>query len=196
MSCALRVLLAAVFGGLLLAPVDALAYNSVGTTATYYHPSLHGSVMANGRPYNRWDPMIAASNWYPLDTLLKITRQGREDHIYVRVQDRGSRALTIDLSEAGFARLGGLREGRIPIWAEVVDAIAEPAPAPAEEAAPTPSEEPSEPAVDPTDLPVAPEEIEDVAPPSATALAHAPRPVRGVRPTAAEASPSIRAFRL
>ena len=145
MSHTLRMLFALVFGGLMLAPTEALAYNSVGTTVTYYHPSLHGSRMANGLPYNRWDPLIAASNWYPLGTLLKVTRQETGSHIYVRVQDRGSPRLTIDLSEAGFSQLGGLPEGRIRVWAEVVTAMAEPAPAPTEDAASDPAEQEDEP---------------------------------------------------
>src|SRR4051794_19747734 len=113
MPCVLRAFVLAILGGSLLAPTNAAAVNSVGTTVTYYHPSLHGSVMANGRPYNRWDPLIAASNWYPLGTTLKVTRQSSNNYIFVRVQDRGSRGLTIDLSEAGFSHLGGLGEGRI-----------------------------------------------------------------------------------
>ncbi len=121
MSGALRALLAAVLGGALV-PAEALAFTPVGTTATYYHPSLHGAVMANGARYNRWDPTIAACNWFPLGTLLKVTLQGTDRYIYVRVQDRGSPRLTLDLSEAGFAQLGRLSEGRIPIWIEVVTA--------------------------------------------------------------------------
>jgi rare lipoprotein A (peptidoglycan hydrolase) len=122
MPFAIRVLCALVLGAAVFAPAQAFA-STTGTTATYYHPSLHGLRMANGLPYNRWDPMIAANNWYPLGTLLKVTRQGSDQYIYVRVQDRGSRALTLDLSEAGFTRLGGLREGRIPIWLEIVTTI-------------------------------------------------------------------------
>jgi rare lipoprotein A (peptidoglycan hydrolase) len=141
MPFAIRVLCALVLGAALFAPTQAFA-SSTGTTATYYHPSLHGLRMANGLPYNRWDPMIAANNWYPLGTLLKVTRQGTDRYIYVRVQDRGSRRLTLDLSEAAFTRLGGLGEGRIPIWLEVVTTIEgqEPRavePAPEESAAPT-----------------------------------------------------------
>jgi rare lipoprotein A (peptidoglycan hydrolase) len=162
MPCVLRAFVLAILSGSLLAPASAAAYNSVGTTATYYHPSLHGSVMANGRPYNRWDPLIAASNWYPLGTTLKVTRQTTNDYIFVRVQDRGSRALTIDLSEAGFSRLGGLREGRIAVWAEVMDSILDaappasvPAPAPAEELAPDAAEPDAAPSAEPAAEPAA-----------------------------------------
>jgi rare lipoprotein A (peptidoglycan hydrolase) len=122
MLCALRALLALGFSAALLAPTEALASDMLRTTATYYHPSLHGSRMANGEVYNRWDPGIAACNWYPLGTLLKVTRQETGEHIYVRIKDRGSRGLTLDLSEAGFGQLGGLREGRILVSLEVVAA--------------------------------------------------------------------------
>jgi len=123
MTAALHVVLAVGFGAALLAPADAVALNTMGTTATYYDPSLHGSVMANGQVYDRWDPAIAASNSYPIGTLLRVTHQETGRHIYVRVADRGSDGLTLDLSEAAFGRLGGTRSGRIPVWVETVIAI-------------------------------------------------------------------------
>jgi rare lipoprotein A len=123
LSYVLRALFAAALGVVIYAPAGASADNALGTTATYYHPSLHGGRMANGEIYNRWDPAIAASNWYPLGTLLRVTRQETGEHLYVHVKDRGSRALTLDLSEAGFSHLGGLREGRIRVWIERVQTI-------------------------------------------------------------------------
>jgi rare lipoprotein A (peptidoglycan hydrolase) len=195
MSHALRMLFALAFGGLMLAPTEALAYNSVGTTATYYHPSLHGSRMANGLPYNRWDPLIAASNWYPLGTLLKVTRQETGNQIYVRVQDRGSPRLTIDLSEAGFSQLGGLPEGRIRVWAEVVTAMAEPAPAPPEDAASDPAEQENEP--EPANPPsTLREPDEKLVPLPDTAIALSGRPARGVRLTLADGAFSAQTARL
>jgi len=120
MTPSFHVVLAVAFGAALLAPTDAVAVNPLGTTATYYDPSLHGSVMANGQVYDRWNPAIAACNWYPIGTLLRVTHQETGSYIYVRVTDRGSNRLTLDLSEAGFGQLGRLRSGRIPVWVEVV----------------------------------------------------------------------------
>jgi len=117
------VLLAAFCGVGMLALSEPAVTHALGTTATYYHPSLHGLLMANGEPYNRWDPGIAACNWYPLGTVLRVTRQETGAELYVRVKDRGSRQLTLDLSEAGFAQLGILPEGRIAVWIEVVPAL-------------------------------------------------------------------------
>ena len=91
MPCALRVLCAALCAALWLA-ADVPALLALETTAMYYHPSLQGGVMANGERYNRWDPEIAACNWYPLGTLLKVTRLGSDASIYVKVKDRGSAA--------------------------------------------------------------------------------------------------------
>ena len=121
MALLLRVLYV-VFCGLLWLASDVSGLLALETTATYYHPSLQGGVMANGERYNRWDPAIAACNWYPLGTLLKVTRRGSDASIYVQIKDRGSAALTLDLTEAGFARLGSLGEGRIPVSIEIITA--------------------------------------------------------------------------
>ena len=90
------------------------------TTATYEHPSLAGEVMANGRPYNPQDVSVAATNRYPVGTELRVCRLPLAEQevkcIDVVVQDTGSPALTIDLSEGGFGKLGLLAEGRIPVW--------------------------------------------------------------------------------
>jgi rare lipoprotein A len=107
---------------LLLTPATVDARDAIETTATYYHPALHGQVMANGARYDRWDPHIAACNWLPLGTLLKVTRLDSEAFVYVRVQDRGSAALTLDLSEAAFRALGLPQEGRIPVRIEIISA--------------------------------------------------------------------------
>lgn len=105
---------------LLLAPATVDARDMIETTATYYHPSLHGHVMANGERYDRWNPHIAACNWFPIGTLLKVSRLDGDTFVYVRVLDRGSSALTLDLSEAGFRLLGAPHEGRIPVRIEII----------------------------------------------------------------------------
>jgi rare lipoprotein A len=97
-----------------------IAQAQTQTTATYYHPSLHGNVMRWGGTYNRWDPTIAASNAYPAGTPLRVTRVGTDRSIQVTVRDTGAPSLTLDLSEAGFQQLGTLAEGRIPVTVEVV----------------------------------------------------------------------------
>lgn len=90
--------------------------------ATHYGEKFNGKLMANGKPY-RSTNLIAASNQYPLGTLLKVTNPLTGIGIYVRVQDRMARTKhgkpTIDLSEHAFELLG-LRQKRGWGWVDVV----------------------------------------------------------------------------
>lgn len=90
--------------------------------ATYYHPSLAGEVTRSGERYDPSDGSKAASNWYPIGTTLRIMRIDTGRVITVTVNDTGSQRLTVDLSTAGFASLGELTEGRIPVLLEEVRA--------------------------------------------------------------------------
>ncbi len=81
------------------------ATNTIQGTATYYHDSLVGGVMANGEIYNPWDPTIAASMDYSLGTELTITYSRT---ITVTVSDRGLLGRGhVDLSRAAFVELVG-----------------------------------------------------------------------------------------
>lgn len=83
--------------------------------ATYYHPSLAGGLMANGRPY---DPsaMTAASNRWPLGTLLRVTHNRS---IVVEITDRGNFTHALDLSSGAFRALAGtLAPGVISVTIE------------------------------------------------------------------------------
>lgn len=89
--------------------------------ATHYGEKLNGKIMANGHPY-RSANLIAASNNYPLGTLLKVTNPLTGIGIYVRVQDRTARTKhgkpVIDLSEHAFDLIG-LRRKRGWGWVDV-----------------------------------------------------------------------------
>jgi rare lipoprotein A len=91
--------------------------------ATFYHHDLHGELMANGEPYDHWNPGTAASNLYPLGTRLKVTRVATGESIVVRVTDRGGfeAPLLVDLSYAAFVRLADPDDGRIRVVVEPVD---------------------------------------------------------------------------
>jgi rare lipoprotein A len=91
--------------------------------ATFYHDSLHGDLMANGEPYDMWDPTTAASNLYPLGTRLKVTRVVTGQSIVVRVTDRGAfePPLLVDLSYAAFVSLADPDDGRIRVIVEPID---------------------------------------------------------------------------
>lgn len=85
--------------------------------ATYYHPSLEGGRMANGRPYHSW-AMTAASNSYPLGTLLRVTYL---KSVVVEVTDRGSFGHALDLSSGAFQAIAGsLGPGIIRVTIEVM----------------------------------------------------------------------------
>lgn len=90
--------------------------------ATYYHPSLHGGTMANGEPYSRFDPIIAASPFFPLGTVVRVTRPSTGAAIVVVVKDRAPSPgfMWIDLSEAAFIQLAPFVTGRFEVRMEVL----------------------------------------------------------------------------
>ncbi len=90
--------------------------------ATYYHPSLHGDTMANGEPYNRYDPIIAASPFFPLGTVVRVTRISTGASIVVTVKDRAPSPgfMWIDLSEAAFIQLSPFITGRFAVRLEIL----------------------------------------------------------------------------
>lgn len=90
--------------------------------ATYYHPSLHGGTMANGEPYNRFDPIIAASPFFPLGSIVRVTRLSTGAVIVVTIKDTAPSPgfLWIDLSEAAFIQLSPFVTGRFDVQLEVL----------------------------------------------------------------------------
>ena len=78
--------------------------------------------MANGEPFDMWDPTTAASNTYPLGARLKVTRVATGDSIVVRVADRGAfrYPIVVDLSYAAFARLADPAEGAIRVTVQPI----------------------------------------------------------------------------
>lgn len=105
-------------------------------TATFYGSAFHGQVMANGRVFDMYNPFIAASNRWPLGTVLRVRRLPgcpwdstltddelslyRAQAITVVVSDRGAFTHELDLSYAAFARLGRPDEGRLLVSIEVL----------------------------------------------------------------------------
>ena len=120
-----QALLAGVLAGVLLLAltVGASADGKQAGQATFYHSSLQGDLMANGEPYNQWDPTIAASNSHPLGTRLRVTRVATGESIVVRVADRGGfrEPIVVDLSFAAFNELADPDDGRIRVVVEPID---------------------------------------------------------------------------
>lgn len=109
-------------------------FRALHGVATWYGEYFHGNVMANGQVYDMYDPTTAASNLFPFDTMLRVTRLDNGKSIIVRVTDRGAFRfpILVDLSWAAFGELGLPAEGVIKISVRPVDTeVAEPPSLPA-----------------------------------------------------------------
>lgn len=82
-------------------------------TATYYHRSLAGRKMANGRRYNP-NALTAASNRFPLGSTVIVTNKANGKRVRVRITDRCGNCY-IDLSPAAFRRIASKSKGRVRI---------------------------------------------------------------------------------
>ena len=82
-------------------------------SATFYHSSLVGRKMANGKPY---DPgaMTAASNSYRLGQWVKVTNRRTGKSVVVKITDRCGNC-SIDLSRAAFGRIARHSQGRVSV---------------------------------------------------------------------------------
>ncbi len=91
--------------------------------ATYYHPSLEGSLMRDETPYIPENPNIVAvavdgrgNPVVPLGTWLLVCRVGAEKCIVAEVRDTGLFPPTdLDLSFAGFSALAEPGQDRIKV---------------------------------------------------------------------------------
>ncbi len=91
--------------------------------ATWYGAYFQGRPMANGRPFDMWNPGTAASNSHPLGTRLKVTRVVTGKSIFVVVTDRGGfrPPIMVDLSYAAFSQLAHPDEGVIRVIVDLAD---------------------------------------------------------------------------
>ncbi len=80
--------------------------------ASWYGASFQGLLMANGEPFNRFNPMIAAHKCLPLGTIVKLTNSEGVS-IMVVIKDRGPYVFgrDFDLSEAAAEILGFRNKG-------------------------------------------------------------------------------------
>lgn len=77
--------------------------------ATWYGAAFHGKKMANGQPFDQYDPGCAAHPKLPFGTKLLVTNTSNGRSLTTKVCDRGPAAWTgasIDLSRAGAEELG------------------------------------------------------------------------------------------
>ncbi len=89
-----------------------------GQATWYGGPVFAGKRMANGDPYNEYDPSTAASNLFPPGTELEVTYSKT---ITVTVKDTGDFDHPVDLSRQAFYDLmGSLGAGRVTVEIKVI----------------------------------------------------------------------------
>ncbi|MES1184441.1 MAG: septal ring lytic transglycosylase RlpA family protein [Myxococcales bacterium] len=92
-------------------------------SGSYYADKFAGRPTASGAPYEP-NGFTAAHRTLPFGTVLRVTRLGGGQQVYVRVTDRGPygpRGRILDLSRAAAAQLGMLRAGVAKLEVEVVE---------------------------------------------------------------------------
>lgn len=94
-----------------LVSIVAPAKTTNGVTS-YYHPSLHGNLTANGERYNHRQ-FTAAHRSLPFGTKLKVTDPDTQRSVIVKVNDRGPfiKGRVLDLSGAAASSLGIKNKG-------------------------------------------------------------------------------------
>lgn len=92
---------------------------STRVTVRYYSTEFEGSRLACGGVFRSDDVTVAASNSWPCGTVLRVCTATA--CVTVTVRDKGGMAPNeLDLSPAGFAKLGSLGAGELTATAEVV----------------------------------------------------------------------------
>ncbi|WNK19138.1 septal ring lytic transglycosylase RlpA family protein [Halomonas piscis] len=100
---------------------DARGYSKTGT-ASWYGKKFHGYATSSGEIYDMYR-MSAAHRSLPLPTFARVTREGTDKSVIVRVNDRGPfhSERVIDLSYAAASRLGITDDGTGRVRVEAID---------------------------------------------------------------------------
>lgn len=100
---------------------DARGYSETGT-ASWYGKKFHGYATSSGEIYDMYQ-MSAAHRSLPLPTFARVTREGSNKSVIVRVNDRGPfhSERVIDLSYAAASRLGITDDGTGRVRVEAID---------------------------------------------------------------------------
>jgi len=120
--------LAILITGILFLFLTPLASGQESGIASYYHNSLKGLKMANGKPYNP-EKFTCAHLTAPLGSILKVARTDNPDKsVMVVVTDRGPfvKGRIIDLSRKAAKELGILDCGIAEVVVAVIKKPVEP----------------------------------------------------------------------
>lgn len=79
--------------------------------ASYYGKKFEGRKTATGERYHK-DSLTAASNFFPLNTMVRVRNKQTDSIVVVRINDRmGHKTRVIDLSRAAAKQLGIINKG-------------------------------------------------------------------------------------
>lgn len=89
--------------------------------ASFYSNSLHGSMMANGKRYDR-NAMTCAHKKLPFGTMLRVTNLNNGNSVVVEVTDRGPYVAgrIVDLSYKAASELGMLGAGVVRVKVDIL----------------------------------------------------------------------------
>jgi len=86
--------------------------------STWYN--LEGNITKSGEVFKS-NRMTAASNKFPIGSILKVTNKENKKSVIVRINDCGKMPNhVIDLSEGAFKRIGKLKQGRLKIKVNII----------------------------------------------------------------------------
>lgn len=90
------------------------------TKATYYHDKYVGRKAADGSIFSQ-KKLTAASNIYPLGTIVTVTNTKNKNTVTVKITDRLNKKYSdrIDLSKLAFKELDNLKKGILNVTVEV-----------------------------------------------------------------------------
>lgn len=90
--------------------------------ASYYGSQHHGRKTASGKMFDM-NGLTAASNNYPLGTILRVTNVKNNKSVEVEITDRGGFSKygrLLDLSKGAFSKIANVKQGIVSIMVEVV----------------------------------------------------------------------------
>jgi len=107
------------------APGAPAPIRSVVGVASWYGPGFHGKPTANGEIYDQAD-LTAASNIFPLGSLVVVTNLDNARAVEVRINDRGPfvKGRAIDLSWGAARALGMVGPGTARVRMDLVQTVA------------------------------------------------------------------------
>ena len=90
-------------------------------TASWYGPGFHGRKTANGETFDMND-LTAAHPTLPFDTQVRVTNEGNDESVVVRINDRGpfAKDRVIDLSKEAANDIGLTDSGVAQVKIEVL----------------------------------------------------------------------------